>query len=148
VIRFKDPTGHARSPMAMAERLRKVQSGGESLDVDLGGVLGAQQYYSDLDITGAPRLDLCVYDGNASFVRKIDAGLVETVDPADKAVLVIHMTRDPRRGPRHPGELRPASVVDCLADLLEIGLQAEARDFWHAMDRRRQEIARQKETLE
>ena len=146
VIRFRDPSGHARSPLAMVERLRKVQSGGDNLDVDLGGVLGAQRHYPDLDITGAPRLDLSVHHGDTSFVRKIDAGLVETVDPSDKAVLVIHMTRDPRRGPRHPGELHPASVVDCLADLLEIGLHAEARGFWQAMDRRRQAIAGQKET--
>lgn len=147
VIRFMDPSGHARSPVAMAERLQKAQRGSEDLAVDLGGVLGAQQHYPDLDITGAPRLDLCAYHGDASFVRKIDAGLVETVDPSDKAALVIHMTRDPRRGPRQPGELRPASVIDCLADLLEIGLHAEARDFWRAMDLRRQAISGQKETI-
>ena len=145
VLRFMDPSGQARSPLAMAERLRKVQRGGENLDVDLGGVLGAQQHYPDLNITAAPRLDLCVYDGDASFVRKIDAGLAETVDPSDKAVLVIHMTRDPRRGSRAAGDLRPASVVDCLADLLEIGLHAEARDFWDAMVRRRPVIAGRKE---
>ena len=143
VIRFKDPTGHARSPLAMAERLRKLLSAGESADVGLGGVLGSLQYYPDLDITGAPRLDLCVYDGDAGFVRKIDAGLIETSDPADKAALVLHLTRDPRRGPRPPGELHPASVVDCLADLLEIGLQSEARDFWHAMSHRRQDVLKQ-----
>ena len=149
VIRFTDPSGHARDPLSMAERLRKVQSRGESLDVDLGGVIGAQQHYADLNITAAPRLDLCVYDGDASFVRRIDAGLLETTDLTDKAVLVLHMTRDPRRGPRHPGELHPASVIDCLADLLEIGLQAEARDFWQAMDRqRRKMIAGQTETVE
>ncbi len=143
VIRFKDPTGHARSPLAMAERLRKLLRAGESVDVDLGGVLGSLQYYPDLDITGPPRLDLCVYDGNAGFVRKIDAGLLETFDPSDKAMLVLHMTRDPRRGSRPPGELRPASVVDCLADLLEIGLQSEARDLWHAMSRKRQDVVKQ-----
>jgi hypothetical protein len=147
VIRFRDPTGHARSPMAMAERLWKLQGNGESPSVDLGGVLGAQLHYPDLDITGAPRLDLCIYDGDTRFVRKIDAGLVETVDLADKAVLVIHITRDPQSGLRQTGGMHPASVVDCLADLLEIGLHAEAQDFWRAMARRRQETAPQKETL-
>ena len=112
-------------------------------------VIGAQQYYADLNITAAPRLDLCVYDGDASFVRRIDAGLLETIDPTDKAVLVLHMTRDPRRSPRPPGELRPASVIDCLADLLEIGLQAEALDFWKAMVRLRlATITGQTETAE
>lgn len=147
VIRFKDPSGHARSPLAMAERLRKLHSGGENLDVDLGGVLGAQLHYPDLDITGAPRLDLCLHHGDTSFLRKMDAGLVKTVDPSDRAVLVIHVTRDPGRGPRRPGELRPASVVDCLADLLEMGLQAEARDFWQAMVRRRQAFTDRKEAM-
>jgi len=144
--RYKDPTGHARSPLAMAEKLRKLQSKGERLDVDLGGVLGAQQYYPDLDITGAPRLDLCVYDGDLNVVLQIDAGLDATKDLEDKAVLVIHMTRDPRRAPREPGELHAASVIDCLADLLEIGLQAEAYDFWHAMTRRRKAVVGQQET--
>jgi hypothetical protein len=149
VIRFMDPSGHARDPLSMAERLRKMQSRGASLDVDLGGVIGAQQYYADLNITAAPRLDLCVYDGDASFVGRIDAGLLETTNLTDKAVLVLHMTRDTRRGPRHPGELRTASEIDCLADLLEIGLQAEAIDFWQAMDRRRRKtIAGQTETVE
>ena len=149
VIRFMDPSGLARDPLGMAERLRKAQCSGNSLDIDLGGVIGAQQYYADLNITAAPRLDLCVYDGDTSFVRRIDAGLLKTTDLTDKAVLVLHMTRDPRRGPRRPGELQPASVIDCLADLLEIGLQAEARDFWQAMDRRRREmIAGRTETHE
>lgn len=137
VIRFMDPSGHARDPLSMAERLRKMQSRGASLSVALGGVIGAQQYDADLNITAAPRLDLCVYDGDASFVGRIDAGLLETTNLMDKAVLVLHLTRDPRRGARHPGELRPASEIDCLADLLEIGLQAEALDFWRALDRRR-----------
>ena len=34
-------------------------------------------------------------------------------------------------------ELRPASEIGYLADLLEIGLEAEALDFWQAMNRRR-----------
>ena len=41
VIRFTDPGGHARDPLSMAERLRKMQGRRESLDVDLGGVIRA-----------------------------------------------------------------------------------------------------------
>jgi len=54
-IRFTGPSGHARDPLSMAERLRKVQIRGESLDIDVGGAIGAQQYYADLNIAAAPR---------------------------------------------------------------------------------------------
>ncbi len=145
MIRFSDPSRHSRTPLDMARRLDALQSKGEYLDVDLGGVLGAEMHYPDLDITGAPRLDLCVYDGDASFVRKLDAGLLETSDPEDKAVVVLHLTRSPQHDPRTPGHLRSASVVDCLADLLEIGLQAEARDFWRALTLKRKTLVERQE---
>jgi hypothetical protein len=144
MIRFCDPSRHARTPEDMARRLDVLQSRGEYLDVDLGGVLGAEMHYPNLDITGAPRLDLCVYDGDASFVRKLDAGLLETSDPEDKAVLILHLTRSPQRDPRMPGHLRSASAVDCLADLLEIGLNAEARDFWRALTLKRKAFIEQR----
>jgi len=136
-IRFSDPSGLARKPDDMARRLATLQSKGDASAVEIGGVLGAELYYPDLDITAARRLDLCVYDGDLDFVRKIDAGLVQTPDPKAKAVLVVHLAHDinHRRG-RFDG-LRVASTVDCLADLLEIGYQAEAADFMRAMQANR-----------
>lgn len=140
VIRFTDPNRLHRAPEEMARRLNALQSRGEFLQVDVGGVLGAERYYPDLDITGAPRLDLSVYDLDTSFVRKLDAGLAEASDPEARAVLVLHLTRKPIREPSKPGHLRAASQIECLADLLEIGLYAEAKDFWMGLVRKRREL--------
>jgi hypothetical protein len=150
VIRFLDLSGHARTPMKLAARLQSLQIGGECSGVGLGGVLGAQTYYQELDITAAPRLDLCVYDGDTSFVTELDAGLVVEAgwvprDRRDKPAVVVHLTKAPMHGEWGPGHARIASEIDCLADLLELGLQAEARDFWHALFRRRRELVHQQE---
>ncbi len=145
VIRFPDPTRLWRPPLDMARRLAALQMKGEYLNVDVGGVLGAEVHYPNLDITGAPRLDLCVYDGDVSFVRKLDAGLNKASDLEDRAALVLHLVKNPQREARTPGQLRPASAVDCLADLLEMDLQAEARDFWRALVVKRQTAIEQQE---
>ncbi len=138
VIRYADPNGLTRSPLEMARRLDTLHGRGEAAEVSFGGVLGAERLYPDLNITTPPRLGVCVYNSDSSFVRQLDAGLLETSDPDDKAVLVLHMTRDPTRGPNKSHELVVvASPVDCLADLLEIGLEAEAKDYWLGLSRQR-----------
>ncbi len=136
-IRFTDPSGLSRTPYEMAKRVTSLQSKGSALAVEIGGVLGAEQYYPGLDITAALRLDLCVYDGDVDFVRKIDAGLVQSADPNTKAVLVVHLAHDISHRRSQLVDLRVASVIDCLADLLEIGYQAEAADFIRAMQAKR-----------
>ncbi len=149
VIRFTDPSGLARSPIAMAKRLEDLQACGEAQEVSFGGVLGAERLYPELDITAPPRLDLCVYNSDTSFVRKVDAGLLESSNPDDKAVLVLHMTRDPTRSPNKSHEMVAiASAVDCLADLLEIGLEAEAKDYWMGLSLQRRNRLKARETQE
>ena len=138
VVRFADPSGLSRSPQELAKRLVSLQGKGEAVAVDLSGVLGAWVYDPELDITAAPRLDLSVYDGDLRFIAQLDAALVRTDDPNGKAVVVVHLTRDIARRRPPPGQPRAASVLDCLADLLDLGLQAEAKDFVHAVERRRQ----------
>lgn len=135
IIRFIDPSGQARPPSHLAGRLESVQHKGAGR-VEIGGVLGAQLYYPELDISAAPRLDLCVYDGDIRFIRKLDAALVETDDPGAKAAVVLHLIRKLKSAPRdYRRDLRAASPLDCLADLLELGYQAEARDFALALAR-------------
>jgi DNA-binding transcriptional ArsR family regulator len=129
-LRFADPTGHARAPAAMAERLIALRHRKAAGNVALSGVLGASRYFEDLDITAAPRLDLCVYDANTQFVAKLDAGLVQADPPrrGSKPVLVLHLQRDCRPlDASHAPML--AARLDCLADLEEMGLQAEANGF-------------------
>ncbi|MEZ5647106.1 MAG: hypothetical protein R3E99_18465 [Burkholderiaceae bacterium] len=130
-VHFEDPSGLARRPSALLNRLLKVMNrDGRPHDVALSGVMAAFHFHEHLNITAAPRLDLSVYDGNTRFVRKLDAGLVKTENRRMHAPLVLHLGRRIRTSSasQTPG-LNLASPLECLADLLDIGLMAEAYDF-------------------
>jgi len=136
-VYFADPSGLARGPSALLSRLPKVMDrASKPLDVALSGVMAAYHFYKDLNITAAPRLDLSVYDGNIKFVRQLDAGLVEVEKVRAHAPLVLHLGRRLRTpsASRTPG-VDQASPLECLADLLEIGLTAEAHDFAQHLNR-------------
>ena len=133
LVRYVDPTSEGRMPGALANRLQSLSQKGVVGRVAVSGVLGATRYFPNLDITAAPRLDVSVYDGDVRFVAKLDAGLVVVDDPRRKAAVVLHLQRDCR-----PDELRAQSPdlgarLDCLADLEQMGLQAEARAFAHQL---------------
>lgn len=129
-IRFQDPTGQARTPRELADRLATLRRKGMGQQVGIGGVIGASHYFPQLNVTAAPRLDLSVFDADTSFLRKIDAGLIEADrNPYRQPVLVLHLQRDCR--PREMTDAAPelAARLDCLADLRELGLHAEADEF-------------------
>jgi hypothetical protein len=136
VVRFVDPSGFARPPMDMAKKLASLQARGIAKAVAVGGVLGALHYDAHLNVTAAPRLDLSVYDGDTGFVRQLDAGLVVSDDKATRAVLVVHLSPSGERFAQTTEAGRVAPPLECLADLLEIGLTAEARDFALALNSR------------
>lgn len=137
IIRFVDPSGQARRPLQMERRLRSMRDQGAAQKVAIGGVLGALLHDPELDISTAPRLDLCVYDGDTRFMRKLDAALVETDEVTAKAAVVLHLARPPAHGPLgHRPDPVVAPPLDCMADLLEMGYQAQARDFALALNRR------------
>lgn len=130
-VYFSDPSGLARGPQALLNRLlhsRNPQR--QHGDLAVGGVIAASHVYPALNITSAPRLDLSVYDGNTSFVRKLDAGLRELKEPKSNAPLVLHFGRRLRRPLEwvDPG-LDFVSPLECLVDLLDIGLEADASAF-------------------
>lgn len=129
LVRYSDPTSEGRMPSALANRLQSLGQKGVAGKAAISGVLGATRYFPNLDITAAPWLDVSVYDGDVRFMSKLDAGLVVVDDPKRKASVVLHLQRDCR-----PDELRAqapdlAARLDCLADLEQMGLQAEAREF-------------------
>ena len=134
VVRFVDPGRMARSILDLAQRLKSLQDRGLAPAVTLGGVLGAQHYDPNLNITAAPRLDLSIFDTDTGFVRQLDAGLVESEDKQAKAVLVVHVAQTGARFTEISDAGRVAPPLECLADLLEIGLTAEARDFFVALN--------------
>jgi len=76
IARYVDPSRHARGPHEMAARLPKATK----QHVAISGVVGALQHFPDLDITSAPRLDLCIATEpgreDLAFVRKLDASKV------------------------------------------------------------------------
>lgn len=136
-IHFADPSGLARGPSALFARLIKVmERANQSLDVALSGVMAASRYYEHLNITAPPRLDLSVYDGHTKFVRHLDAGLVEVKNVRAHAPLVLHLGRRIRSpSASQVSGVDQASPLECLADLLDIGLTAEAHDFAQHLNR-------------
>jgi len=135
LVRFVDPTGLAKLPSAMATRLESLRGRGEAGQVAVGGVLGAVHHFEDLNITAAPRLDLSVFDGDMTFVRQLDAGLMEVPKGRTntKVTLAVHLQRDCRPPELRKSDAAVAAYLDCLADLLEVGLQADAEEFAYAL---------------
>lgn len=138
--RFVDPSGQSRTPSALAHRLENMQQTHKMSDtVRIGGVLGALVHDPELSISAAPRLDLHVADGDMRFMRKLDAALIEVKDPTARAVVVVHTTSQKMPAPTElQRQSRCAPALDCMADLLEMGYQAEARDLAAAMVRTHQ----------
>ncbi|MBV8035042.1 hypothetical protein [Roseateles sp.] len=128
-LRYAAPSGLARMPGAMANRLLSLRSKGVAEKVAISGVLGASRLFPDLNITASPPLDLSVYDGDLRFVSKLDAGLVDAGTAKRKPSLVLHLRRDCRSPESIVREPELAARLDCLADLELLGFQAEAEEF-------------------
>jgi hypothetical protein len=138
VMRFADRSGQAESPAALLRRLGKVAPDG----VAVGGVAGARHYVPELDLTGLPRLDLSVFaptrDVEIGFVARMDPGLKQVTDRAEPAQLVVHFVRHAEAlFTPNPGGLPWADPVECLLDLNEAGLQAQALEFLDAVTPRK-----------
>ncbi|HEX7479413.1 MAG TPA: hypothetical protein VF331_16540 [Polyangiales bacterium] len=137
-VRFSDRSGQPRSPEAHLRRLEKIKPPG----IALGGVLGAKHFFSDLDLVGVPRLDLSQHAPNGhadlGFVEKIDPALKRVQDPLEPASVVVHVIRhaDPLFTSREGG-LHWADPVECLFDLYEARLDAQASQFLEALQRSR-----------
>ena len=137
-VRFVDRTGRARSPEDMIARLSKLQSD----DVAVGGVLGAKHYFPELDITGSVRLDLSVQGHNKAveldFMRRLDAGLVISSDPMEKPSVVVHFLGGRTQSSfERDGDIFWADPLECLADLYNLRLDAQADEMLRALISRR-----------
>jgi hypothetical protein len=140
--RFTDRSGQPRSPEAHLRRLEKLNV----TDIAIGGVIGARHYDADLDLVGTPRLDLSLHcpgkQMNLSFIEKLDPALKRVDDPHQPANVVIHAVRhaNPLFQPRDGG-LRWADPVECLIDLHEGHLDAQAADFLRALEARQSQMS-------
>lgn len=140
-VRFADRSGQPRTPEARVRRLEKLRPAG----VAIGGVLGARHYFAEIDLVGTPRLDLSVHSGEAGgsggleFIHQLDAALVREDDPHKPASVVVHRVwhADPLFRQRNGG-LAWADPVECLLDLHEARLEAQAGEFLGALKRSRE----------
>lgn len=129
-IRYADTSGKPRTPEALVKRLDSTTRS----TIAVGGVLGARHLEPELDLVGTPRLDLTLHCPDAapdlSFVERLDPGLRRIDDPQQPAHLAIHFLR--RAEPLFETTTGPhawADPVECLLDLHEARLDAQAEEF-------------------
>lgn len=132
---FADHSGQPRSPESLLRRLEQL----DREDIAIGGVLGARHFLPDLDIIGAPRLDLTVHapTGRADFdlASWLDPGLAPAEPHGRPPRLALHFLR--RQQPFFDealNRLRWADPIECLLDLYEAGLDQQARQFQQNME--------------
>lgn len=133
-FRFADTSDQRSDPMRLLRRLVQAAPAG----VAVGGVAGARHYDRGLDLVGLPRLDLSVHapgrDADIGFVRRLDPALTQVTDPAAPAVVVLHFVRHQETlFMPNPAGLPWADRVECLLDLHEAGLQAQASELLEAL---------------
>ena len=136
IARYVDPSRHARAPHEMAARLPRATK----QHVAISGVVGALQHFPDLDITSAPRLDLCIATEpgreDLAFVRKLDAGLVRD-DDAPYPALAVHMLplRSGKQFVEIDGSLF-ADPLECMVALYDMKLYEPANEMLEDLIRR------------
>jgi hypothetical protein len=128
-LRFIDPTGLPVSPERMIKRLRASAYS----HVAVSGILGAKHYLPELDIRGDIRLDLVASQSMDAFdldISDIDPALVMTDQLNAKPALVVHFP-EKRRDDYfdRDGTTNWADPIDCLADLYELRLDAQAEEM-------------------
>ena len=102
--------------------------------IAVGGVLGAKRFHDDLDIVGAPRLDLCIHAPekyvNLDFMHALDPALERTRDTHRPARVALHFIRrkDALFDQDADGTLW-ADPVECLLNLYNARLEQQARRF-------------------
>lgn len=141
-VYYADASDQPRSLESLVRRLRQLGR----KEITVGGVIGARRYYSDLDIVGTPRLDLCVHVPGArvdlDFVKQLDPAFERTSDPHRPARLAIHFVRrrDPLFDREKDGSIWP-DPVECLVELYNARLDQQAVEFQEFLARRGRELS-------
>lgn len=139
--RYVDASGDQRSPERHLHRLERIKPKG----VAIGGVFGAKHYFADLDIVGAPRLDLSfhVRDSGADidFINKLDPALKRSDDPHRPASVVVHQVyHADSLFSKRDGGLAWADPIECLLDLHDARLEMQAKQLLDALRARRPKV--------
>ncbi len=103
-------------------------------DVAVGGVLAAKHYFPKLDLLGSPRLDLTVHVSNETtntydFIKALDAGLVIAERGEAPRVAIHTIIRKESMFEHGDSGHMWADQVECLLDLHEARLEAQAEEF-------------------
>jgi len=120
-VKYVDRSGSPRSPEKLARAMAKLQRS----DVAVGGVLGAMHHYPELDITGAPHLDIVVHGSpstDLSFVAELDPGLVRDDTPGAYAVVMVHFVNRPFSLFETRDGMVWADVLECMVHLWDAHL--------------------------
>lgn len=126
---FVDPSGRPRPPEVLLDRLRDL----ERDDIAVAGVLGARHYLPGLDLVGTPRLDLVVHArpmaSPPTFLRRLDPAL-KPAGRGEPSQVVVHTLFRPAPFFSQPENgTRWADEVECLLDLHEMRMEAQALEF-------------------
>ncbi len=127
---YADASGQPRSLESLLQRLNRLKR----KDVAVGGVLGTKRYYNELDIVGAPRLDLAIHcpgkHVDLSFLQGLDPALERIRDAHRPARLALHFVRRKHAFfDADPDGSQWADPVECLLELYSARLDQQARDF-------------------
>jgi hypothetical protein len=139
--RYVDASGGQRSPERHLHRLERLDPKG----VAIGGVFGARHYFADLDIVGAPRLDISFHardlGADIDFINTLDPALVRTHDPRGPASVVVHQVYQAKSlFAKRDGGLAWADPVECLLDLHDARLETQARQLLDSRKARRPKV--------
>jgi hypothetical protein len=139
--RYVDASGSQRSPERHLRRLERLNPKG----VAIGGVFGAMHYFADLDIVGAPRLDLSFHardlGADIDFIGKLDPALERVDDPRLPSSVVVHQVYHANSlFAKRDGGLAWADPVECLLDLHDARLEIQAKQLLDALKAKRQKV--------
>lgn len=135
--KFEAPTGLARSPDQLLSRLLKLQQPG----VAISGVHAARHYFPDLDLVGAPRLDLCLHMPRGYIESRLPTQLdpaLESVgfDSGNPALVIwpVYRAISMFDADREDQGLAWADPVSCLLALHDARLEAQAQELVNAFE--------------
>ena len=135
--KFEAPAGMARSPDQLLSRLSKLEQPG----VAISGVHAARHYLPDLDLVGAPRLDLCVHVlrgySDSKLPERLDPALESAdFDSASPALVIWPVYRSESMFDADPGDqgLEWADHVSCLLALHDARLEPQVQELVDAFE--------------
>jgi len=135
--KFESPAGMARSPDQLLSKLSKLQQPG----VAISGVHAARHYFPDLDLVGAPRLDLCLHMPRGYSESRLPARLDPALESADfdsahPALVIWPVYRSVSMFDADGGDqgLEWADPVSCLLALHDARLETQAQELVDAFE--------------